>query len=145
MKKKKEGPISVDRINLSISEVIVAALNTPGYKKDIIELLDFNELYYHVLRIHYSCELNCQFPQDIIDEIMGYADYFSIVESGVYIDSSLKMYGADPSAYPTDGSWSADLYEYLGHYMWLEPEGVEYGFFEDLKAAKKFGDQNWIQ
>ena len=145
MIKKKEDSIFANRDYLTISEVIVLALYMPQYKRKIIELLDFNELYYHALRIHYSSDLNYQLPQGIIDEILACTETFSIIESGVYVDSSLKMHGADPNAYPPDGSWSADLYEFLGHYMWVEPEGREYGFFDNLIAAKRFGDQNWIQ
>jgi hypothetical protein len=68
---------------------------------------------------------------------------FNIREHGEYIDSSAEMSGADPAAYPSDGSWTADLYEFMEHYKWIEPEGEEYGFFNDLSSAKRFGERNW--
>jgi hypothetical protein len=58
---------------------------------------------------------------------------------------SNKMLGADPAAYPPDGSWHAVLYEIFGWYYWQEPEGEEYGLFKTKKEAVKFGARNWCQ
>jgi hypothetical protein len=130
--------------SLFLDEVIKSSLNKPQFKEMIIELLAGVELYYYVLQAHFDPSVHYIFPQSIIDDLMSYFEEFDIKESGNYINSSATMYGADPSAYPPDGSWSADLYEFLDHYMWIEPEGEKYGFFNDLEAARRFGDSNWV-
>lgn len=129
---------------LSIQEVIIASLRKPSHKEKILEFLDYDEVNYYVLQAHFDPYVNYSFPEDIIDGIMSYFDAFDIRDKGNYIDSSATMCGADPAAYPPDGSWCADLYEFLDYYMWIEPEGQQYRFFTDLNDAKRFGHLNWL-
>jgi hypothetical protein len=129
--------------NLSVDEVVISSLKNAKYKDLIIEFLDQNELLYYVLIAHYDPNVNYSFPDQIIDDIMTWFENFNIREHGEYIDSSAEMGGADPAAYPPDGRWTADLYEFMGHYMWLEPEGEKYGFFTNLESAERFGEQNY--
>lgn len=129
--------------NLSVYEVVISSLKNSKYEDLIIEFLDQNELLYHVLVAHYDPNVNYSFPGRIIDDIMSWFENFNIREHGECIDSSAEMGGADPAAYPPDGSWTADLYEFMGHYMWLEPEGEKYGFFTNLESAQRFGEQNY--
>ena len=136
----KTGPIDG---NLSIYEVIISSLKNPKYKDVIMEFLDHDELFYHTLVAHYDPNVNYSFPGRIIDDIMSYFENFNIRIHGEYLDSSAEMGGADPAAYPPDGSWTATLYEFMGHYMWEEPEGEKYGFFNDLSSAKLFGERNF--
>ena len=143
MKEETIGGILSTDDNLSIYEVIISSLKKPQYKEIIMEFLS-EELFYHVLIAHFDPNVNYLFPDSIIDYLMTYFDNFSIRDHGEYIHSSAEMGGADPAAYPPDGSWTADLYEFLGHYMWIEPEGEEYGFFNDLSAAESFGIFNWV-
>jgi hypothetical protein len=129
--------------NLSVDEVVISSLKNAKYKDLIIEFLDQNELLYYVLIAHYDPNVNYSFPDQIIDDIMTWFENFNIREHGEYIDSSAEMGGADPAAYPPNGRWTADLYEFMGHYMWVEPEGGEYGFFTNLESAERFGEQNY--
>ncbi len=129
--------------SLSINEVIISSLKNPKFKDIFMEFLDQDELLYHVLIAHYDPNVNYSFPDQIIYDIMTWFENFNIREHGEYIDSSAEMVGADPAAYPPDGSWTADLYEFMGHYMWVEPEGEKYGFFTNLESATRFAKQNW--
>jgi hypothetical protein len=130
--------------NLSIQEVIIASLRKPNHKETILEFLDYDEVNYYVLQAHFDPTVNYLFPATIIDGIMSNFDDFNIIDKGTYVESSAAMFGADPAAYPPDGSWCADLYEFLDHFKWIEPEGQEFGFFTDLNSAKRFGDLNWM-
>jgi hypothetical protein len=136
----KTGPIDG---SLSINEVIISSLKNPKFKDVIVEFLDQDELLYHTLVAHYDPNVNYSFPGRIIDDIMSWFENFNIREHGEHIDSSAEMGGADPAAYPPDGSWTADLYEFMEHYMWVEPEGEKYGFFSNLESAERFGEQNY--
>lgn len=130
--------------SLSLEQVIIIALQKSDFKEIIVNFMDFSELNYHVLKVHFDMNVHYSFPEDIVNDLMYYFNDFNIKEHGKFIESSAIMHGADKAAYPPDGSWSADLYEFLGHYMWIEPEGEEYGFFSSLKSAQSFGDTNWI-
>ncbi len=132
-----------DYQDVSALEVIIRSLDKPKFKDLIIEMLDSNELYYYVLQVHYNPNINFEFPKNIIDEIISFIDEIALKDHYEYIDSSETMRGADPAAYPPDGTWCATLYEFFDHYIWVEPEGQEYGFFSDLKSAKSFGAINY--
>lgn len=143
MNKTNLGEKSEEDRLYSFHEVIISALNNPKHQRTILELLGGEELYFHVLKCHFDPEVNYLFPKDLVDGIM---EIFYEVDYGKYeeyIDSSEIMSGADPAAYPPDGTWSADLLEFLDHYIWVEPEGDRIGYFSDLKDAKEFGDRNW--
>jgi hypothetical protein len=144
MKKETSYNRNSNNSSLSIEDVIISSLKKPQFEEIIIELLDGNELYYYVLQAHFDLNVNYTFPESIINDLMVYFQEFRIEDSGDYIESSATMYSADLAAYPPDGSWNADLYEFLDHYMWSEPEGEKYGFFNDLETARRFGDKNWI-
>jgi hypothetical protein len=143
MKKIKNNETLSNDGDLSLEDVIIRSLNKSEFKEKIIELLDYDELYYYVLQAHFDPSVNYTFPNSIIDDLLTNVGEFDIVEQGNYINGSETMYGADPSAYPPDGSWCAELYEFFDHYMWIEPEGEKHGFFSDLKAARNFGNSNY--
>jgi hypothetical protein len=129
--------------SLSINAVIISSLKNPKHKDVIMEFLDQDELFYHTPVVHFDPNVNYSFPGRIIDDIMSCFENFKIREHGEYLDSSAEMGGADPAAFPPDGSWTATLVELMGHNMWVEPEGEKYGFFNDLSSAKLFGERNW--
>jgi hypothetical protein len=125
--------------------IIDAILNKPD-KEDFIVDLFFVEDYraLHILKCHFDSTVNFSFPEIIIDDILTciYEVDFFIGDHGEHVSSSASMSGADPAAYE-NGEWSADLYEFLGYYLWIEPEGETYGYFKTEKEAQDFGDSNW--
>lgn len=93
---------------------------------------------------NYDPNVNYSFPGRIIDDIISYFENFNIRIHGEYLNSSAEMGGADSAAYPPDVSCTANLYEFMGHYIWEEPEGEKYGFFfNDLSSAKIFGERKF--
>lgn len=124
-------------------EVVKSALLKPDFHGKLFDWLDHEELHFHALVAHFSPDVNYLFPQEIIDGLMDHLLDLPIRQYGTYVEDSDFMFTGDPSAYPPDGRWSADLFEFLGHYMWIEPEGEQYGFFKTLEEARAFGDIIW--
>ena len=129
----------------NVNEVIEqAVLNQPENEDRLLELLSISKLEYLALKAHLDPNSECHFDQESIDSIIkGFIYVFSIQEHGDFEELSPTCYSGDYAAYPPDGTWNAKLYGFLGHYMWIEPEGQTYGFFSSLHEARRFGESNY--
>lgn len=128
---------------VGIYHVVEMAFLKPEYHDKLLDWLGNEELHFHALVAHFSPDVNYLFPQEIIDDLMDHLLDLPIRQYGTYVEASGLMFTGDPSAYPPDGRWSADLFEFLGHYIWIEPEGEEKGFFKTLEEARAFGATYW--
>jgi len=130
---------------IDLGDVLASAFaGDPGLESELCELLELRPLEYQALRAHYDPAVNFTLPEDLVSEVIDAAySVFNIREHGKYVTESDTCYSSDLAAYPPDGEWTATLYEFLGHYMWLEPEGERYGFFDRLEEAEEFGRRNY--
>ena len=123
-------------------EFYIDIFNKPEFKEKLTKDLGDDDAY-NALRQYFTSNLNgsIEFTDEMDDCLEGAWNTWR--DDPNYVGNSRKMYGADPAAYPPDGSWQAALVEIFGWFYWLEPEGQEYGLFKTEIEAIKFGDRNW--
>jgi hypothetical protein len=128
-----------------LTEVLASAFSGDlSLEEEACNFLELRPLEYQALRAHYDPKLNFTLPNELVNEIIDAAySVFNIREQGEYVFESNTCYFSDLAAYPPDGAWTATLYVFLGHYMWLEPEGEHHGFFDSLQDAEEFGRNNY--
>ena len=130
---------------LTIWDILPEIILDPKNKEFIVDRLDNNEAWYHALVVHYRKDLDYELPESVLDDLLSWLhlDQEVIKDVGEYIQESARNYGSDIAANPPDGSWTADLYEFFGFYMWIEPEGETVGFFSSKEAAIRLGHHYW--
>ena len=128
-----------------LGDVLASAFaGDPGLESELCEFLELRELEYQALRAHFDPAVNFTLPENLVNEVTDAAySNFNIRRQGEEIMESDNCYSTDLAAYPPDGAWTATLYKFLDHYMWLEPEGERYGFFDSLEEAEEFARSNY--
>jgi hypothetical protein len=104
--------------------------NKPHHKSEVLQILDNDELKYHLLKVHFDEQVDYIVDDDIIHDIIDFIE-IDIERFGVYKGSFMGMklcYNADGRE--IDTLISGKLYEVFDYYMLMDNQKDYFGFFK---------------
>lgn len=104
--------------------------NKPHHKSEVMEILDNDELKYHLLKVHFDEQLDYLIDDDIIHEIIDFIE-IDMERFGRFKGSfmGMKVRYANGEQFH-ESLISGKLYEVFDYYMLIDKFNDYYGYFK---------------